>query len=419
MAVSPSRAPVDPAVDAARLLERLGFVALALCPLAALVSRRGVVVLAPCGLAMIFLAGVIGSEGREPFAWLRRHAFGLATAAGAFLLFWTGLSIVWTPFPLEAVARWINLAALVLGAAATVATMRAHVRASHLNLFPIGLAAAALAAVALVARYGFDPALETDRRILDRVPLLFGLLLPPCTAWLMSRGRLVAGALLAALVAAALTAAGGFAVVGALAAGGAVYALSALRPAAGVICATALTAGLVLFAPAVPFLLAPLAEGVLGAGHSWSEAIRVWAQTVAGDPVRLITGHGFDTAMRARDAGLVPAGAPRGLLFEVWFEVGILGAVALAVLLHRALRAAAAGAPAVAPGAMMTIVVAVLLAVFGKAGLQSWWLTMLALTAVTLVAVERGQYRTVRPKTRPAPLGSPTTGPGPGDTRRA
>jgi hypothetical protein len=368
---------------------------------------------------MIFLAGVIGSEGREPFAWLRRHAFGLATAAGAFLLFWTGLSIVWTPFPLEAVARWINLAALVLGAAATVATMRAHVRASHLNLFPIGLAAAALAAVALVARYGFDPALETDRTILDRVPLLFGLLLPPCTAWLMSRGRLVAGALLAALVAAALTAAGGFAVVGALAAGGAVYALSALRPAAGVICATALTAGLVLFAPAVPFLLAPLAEGVLGAGHSWSEAIRVWAQTVAGDPVRLITGHGFDTAMRARDAGLVPAGAPRGLLFEVWFEVGILGAVALAVLLHRALRAAAAAAPAVAPGAMMTIVVAVLLAVFGKAGLQSWWLTMLALTAVTLVAVERGQYRTVRPKTRPAPLGSPTTGPGPGDTRRA
>ncbi len=404
MAARPPSLPVDPATDAARLMQRIGFAALALCPLAALTSRRGLVVLAPFGLVMIILAGIIGTEGREPSTALRRHAASGTGAAAAFLLLWSALSIVWTPFPLEAAARWINIAALSIGAFATAAALPAHVRATNLNLLPIGLGAAAVLTLVLLMRYGFDPALETDRAVLDRLPLLFGLLLPPCVTWLMSKGRLAAGGALAAVVTAALTAAGGFAVLGALAVGGCIYALTALRPTAGRLAATALTAGLVLFAPLAPFVLRPLGKLFLGQTHPSVEAVRVWARTVSDDPVRLITGHGFDTAMRARDAGLVPAGAPRGLLFEIWYEVGVLGALALAYLLARAVKAAAAGAPAAAPGAVMTVVVAVMLAVSGQGALQSWWITMLGLSAVVLVAVENGQYRTVRPRTQRASI---------------
>jgi hypothetical protein len=411
MAAKSPAPPVDPATDAARLLLRIGLAALALCPIAALVSRRGVVVLAPVGFALIALGTILGSEGREPFRGMARLAPTPAGAAGLFLALWSLASILWTPFPHDAAARWVNVVALSAGATAAALSLPAHLRASNINIFPVGLGTAALAVLVLRARYGLEPALETDRTTLDRIPLLFGILLAPCAAWLFSQGRTIAAGALAVTVTAALSAAGGAVVIASLGIGAAVYGAMLFRPVAGRRIATALTAGLVLFAPLIPFLLRPLAKLVLGTTHPAVDAIRVWTRTVSDDPLRLITGHGFETAMRARDAGLVPAGAPRGLLFEVWFELGLLGALALAFLLARAVKAAAEGAPAAAPGAVMTVVVAMMLAVSGQVGLQSWWVTMLGIAVVVLVAVEHGQHRTERPRTgAPAPRSRPTLG---------
>ncbi len=410
MATPSSAPPVDPALDAARLLLRIGLAALALCPLAALVSRRGLVVLAPVGFALVALGTILGSEGREPFRGMGRTVMTPAGAAGLFLALWSLASILWTPFPLDALARWVNVIAVAAGATAAALSLPTHMRASNINIFPIGLGVAAVTALVLRTRYGLDPDTESDRTTLDRIPLLFGILLAPCAAWLMSKNRRIAAAMLAVAVTAALAATGGAAALGALAIGAAVHAAMTLRPVAGRVIATALTAGLVLFAPLIPFVLRPLAKLLLGASHPTTETIRVWTRTVSDDPLRLITGHGFETAMRARDAGLVPAGAPRGLLFEVWFELGLLGALALAFLLARAVRAAAEGARAVAPGAVMSVVVAMMLAVSGQVGLQSWWVTMLGIAVVVLVAVEHGQHRTDRPRTtsEPAPRLRPT-----------
>lgn len=404
MAAPSSAPPVDPALDAARLLLRIGLAALALCPLAALVSRRGLVVLAPVGFALVALGTILGSEGREPFRGMARTVPTPAGAAGLFLALWSLASILWTPFPLDALARWVNVVAVAAGAIAAALSLPPHMRASNINIFPIGLGGAAVTALVLRTRYGLDPELEADRTTLERIPLLFGILLAPCAAWLMSKGRTAAAALLALAVTAALSATGGAAVIAALGIGAAVYGAMLLRPVAGRRIALALTAGLVLFAPLIPFLLRPLAKLVLGTAHPAVEAVRVWTRTVSDDPLRLITGHGFETAMRARDAGLVPAGAPRGLLFEVWFELGLLGALALAFLLARAVQAAAEGARAVAPGAVMSVVVAMMLAVSGQVGLQSWWVTMLGIAVVVLVAVEHGQHRTERPKTQRGPV---------------
>ena len=51
-----------------------------------------------------------------------------------------------------------------------------------------------------------------------------------------------------------------------------------------------------------------------------------------------------------------------------------------------------------APGALMTIVIGFTMAALGLGLTQSWWLLGLAMAATFIVAVERGQYRTTRPK---------------------
>ncbi len=60
-----------------------------------------------------------------------------------------------------------------------------------------------------------------------------------------------------------------------------------------------------------------------------------------------------------------------------------------------------------APGAVMSVVVAMMLAVSGQVGLQSWWVTMLGIAVVVLVAVEHGQHRTDRPRTTSEPAPPP------------
>ena len=75
-------------------------------------------------------------------------------------------------------------------------------------------------------------------------------------------------------------------------------------------------------------------------------------------------------------------------------------ALALALLLISAVRATRRLERAVAPGALATIAGAFTIAMLGLTSAQSWWLVSLGLAAITLVAVNQGQFRTVRPKSR-------------------
>ena len=160
---------------------------------------------------------------------------------------------------------------------------------------------------------------------------------------------------------------------------------------------------LVLAAPVLPFLMRPSAKLMLGASHPRVEAIRTWAKIVTDDPGRLITGHGLDTAMRAKLAGLVPPQTPSGMLFEVWYDLGFLGAFALALILALAIRGTGKLHAGAAPGALMTLMVAFTLAIMGQASAQAWWLIGLALTAIMVIAVDHGQYRTTRPRSQIVP----------------
>jgi hypothetical protein len=159
-----------------------------------------------------------------------------------------------------------------------------------------------------------------------------------------------------------------------------------------------MTIGLLVLAPALPFLLRPLTKWAFGATDLNVDALRVWGRLVQREPLRLITGHGFDVTARAKAAGLIEPMAPRGLLFELWYDLGLLGVVGVAMLLMMVIRASSRAAPVLAPGILATLMASFSLTVLGQVALQSWWVTLIGLVVVMWFAIEQGQYRTTRPR---------------------
>lgn len=399
-----ARTSANAAIDAAGLLRRVGFILLVVAaPLFAVLSRRGLVIVVPMGMALMLLATIVESEGREPAQRAWRSMLGPAGALAVFLLFWATLSLLWTPFPGEALDRLANLSGIGLIGLLTVASVPDRMRASNLYLMPVGVGLAALCALAVALKAGFTPLSrlpEIDQSLLERGLLLIVLLTPSGVSWLMSRDRFVSAFLLVAAVTASLVVAQSYPPLVALVAGAMVFAGATIWPRLFKKIGVVGLPALVIAAPILPFLARPIAKLVLGAAHPLVETIRIWGRMVTDDPLRLVTGHGLDTALRARLAGLVPNQAPSGILFEVWFELGFLGAITLALLLGRAALACARLEPGAVPGALMTLTVAFMLAALGQGAAQAWWLMGLALAAITVVAVDRGQYRTTRPRSQ-------------------
>lgn len=397
-----TRTSVNPAVDAAGLLRRFGFAVLVVAaPLLAVGSRRGLVIAAPIGIALMVLARVIESEGREPWRQTGRALWTPTGAVAAFLAFWAALSLLWAPFPAAAAERVLNLLAAGLTGLVAVTALPDRMRVSNLYLLPIGVGLAAIAALAIAwrAAAGRSPDPETDRALIERGLLVLVLVTPAAVTWLLSKERLASGFALVAAVTAALILGDNLPALLALVLGALVFAAATVNPRMGRRSALFLLPGLVGAAPLIPFLLHPLAKLAFGVTSPRSEALRVWRRIVTDEPLRLLTGRGLDTALRAKLAGIVPSGAPGGLLFDIWFELGFLGAAALALLLASAVLATKRLSPSVGPGGLMTLTVAFILAAFGQGAAQAWWLMSLVLGAVAIVAVDRGQYRTSRPKT--------------------
>lgn len=398
-----ARTSVNPAVDAAGLLRRFGFAILVLAaPVLAVSTRRGLVVAAPIGIALMVLASAIESEGRQPWARAGKALLSVTAGIAAFLAFWAGLSLLWTPFPGPAAERIMNLTLVGLSGVVAVAALPERMRVSNLYLMPIGVGAAALVGLAIAWRAlsGRSPDPEMDRALIERGLLVIVLATPAAVTWLLSKDRLISGFTLVAAVTAALILGENLSALAALVLGACVFAGATVNQRIGRRMTLLLLPGLVVVAPLVPFALRPLAKMLFGVDSARADAMRAWCNIVLNEPLRLVTGHGLDTALRAKLAGLVPNNAPSGLLFEIWFELGFLGAAALALLLARAVVATKRLSPSVSPGALMTLTVAFTLAALGQGAAQAWWLMSLVLGAVAIIAVDRGQYRTSRPKTQ-------------------
>lgn len=387
----------DPSAAAAAVLRRLGFAILFFAiPLSALFTRRAVVVLAPLAVVLLVLSAALDGSARNSREKLTAIVTSPAGGAGAVLLLWTGLSLVWTPFLSQASERLLNIAGMAAMALAGYLAMPERMRSANLYLLPVGVGLAALAGMAIALQGGtrFDP----DEQSLGRGMIVLVLLLWPAVSWLHSRGRNLEALVLVLIVAmGALFTTDSLPLHG-LAAGALIFALTAISPFSGSRLTALLMAGLLLFAPVLPFLLEPLAGTVLGPRSPTTVSLGVWGKVVLGEPLRLLTGHGLETALRGRMVGLVPQAAPSTFLFEIWYELGLVGAVAGAILLYRAAMGAGGHRPVLGPGIMAAFASAYALGCLGIGTAQVWWFTALVVVVLVFVAIERGQFRTKRPK---------------------
>jgi hypothetical protein len=166
---------------------------------------------------------------------------------------------------------------------------------------------------------------------------------------------------------------------------------------------TAFMAGaalLLMAAPLVALLLSMFAAQESGFGRT----MQTWADIIVADPSRLLTGHGLETALRNRISQALDPDAPKSLLFEVWYELGLLGALGLTALMMFGIAAVSQLSRSIAPFALGCMGFAFALSVIGLGTSQTWWITALSTTAIVFAAVARGEYKTERPLALKEPL---------------
>ncbi|MGO4570470.1 peptide ABC transporter permease [Microvirga sp. 2TAF3] len=386
----------DPSADAAAMLRRVGFAILFFAiPVAALLTRRAVVVLAPLAIMLLIIASLLDGGAKAPLDKLFSIVTSAGGLAGAILLLWTTLSLIWTPFVTEASERLLNIIGMALLALAGYLALPDRMRSANLYILPVGVGLTALLGM-FIAFQGAGH-LDQDGQSLERGMIVLALLLWPAVTWLHSRGRNLEALLLVVVVAlGALLAADGLSLQG-LAVGALIFVVTAVSPAFGTRLTALVMAGLLLLAPVLPFLLKPVAV-LLGPDSPIAASLDVWRNVVLGEPLRLITGHGLETALRGRFFSLLPVNAPYTILFEIWYELGLVGAVAGAFLLYSAAMRSGEQRPALDPGIMAAFATAYTLGCLGVGTAQLWWFTALVVVVLVFVAIERGQFRTTRPK---------------------
>ena len=400
----------DPAEDAAVLLLRIGLALLAIAvPVSLVLSRRALFILVPIGAALLLGAGLLLSE--TPLRkGLRATLLSTAGLSGMGLIAWGALSYVWSPVGPDAAERMAKIGGTILLVIVTAAFLPSRTRTSNLNLFPIGIIAAIAVtlAVALAGPNAF--VFQSDDSTLERAVVSLVVLVWPALGALAIRDRwaaagvVVVGTMLAAMAAWTSVA------LAALALGSVAFVLSTSQPARVARRLGLLAAALFILGPLVPFatgLVLKALVGVLGNRVpdlvDAVETMRVWAGLVVAEPARLITGHGLDMATLAPAAGFLPQQTPKSLLFEIWYDFGVIGAVLAAVLVRSAFEIIGRLSPTIAPFVLAELVAVLTIAFCGLDTTQLWWVTLLGVVALSFTTVVRGQYRTTRPAARVEP----------------
>jgi len=387
----------DPAQQAAGLLIRLGIAVLAIgVPSGSLMSRRLIFTVMPVGAALIVL-GVLLDPKRAHMERLRTAIVSPLCLMTFFLMAWGLLSLLWTPFTAIAAERYFKTGGTVLFAMLTAAALPSHSKTSNLYLLPIGLGVGALTTliIAILAPPLVVQDIETST--LDRVCLTMGMLLWPALAALAVRDRWMSTGLLAVAVAVAIIAVWMPAALGALAAGAIVFSLSnSSQMKIGRVFGLAF-AVLILLAPALPLALAPLMRS---STSSFAVAMQTAEVLFTTEGLRLIAGHGYDTVARGFMMGYLPSTMPRSVIFEVWYELGLIGAASLAALIYLAFSSATR-LPKPLTGFMQgALVCGCTIGLSGLVTAQIWWITILSVVGILFALVAKGQYRTERPSAK-------------------
>lgn len=383
-------AMIDPAAKAAGVLLRLGFAIFAVViPSAALMSRWVIVVLVPIGAVLIILAALLRSDP----ARLSERSFTLLASvpglASLMLAIWAAASLAWTPFPVEAMEKFAKtLGVLILGFFAVI-SLPPRMRATNLYLITIGVVlGATLILVGSLSTLAERPLLRFPAATPERVSVLLTVLGWLGAAWMIIKNRNRLAVALIALVIVAIVFGPTRVTFLPLVASLVALAIAWNNPEqAGRLIGFGF-AGLILSLP----LLAGLAAfvGVEGMDRWWA--------VIRDDPQRIVAGRGFDAGSAARIAGRFTPDQPASLVSDLWFELGLLGASLFALLIATAFKLSGRLGYELAPAAIAALSAAVTFSILDRATTQTWWLNGLAVFAIVLMSVERGRYRTVRPR---------------------
>jgi hypothetical protein len=385
-----SRTSLDPAADAAAMLLRLGFAIFALVvPSTSLLSRWVIVVLVPIGAVLIALSSMLRTD---PLRAARAALARLVTLPGLLsllLALWAMFSLAWSPAPGAAAGKLSKMIGILLVTQLAIEALPQRMRASNLHLVTIGVGmAAVMILLALVGDITGFWYLKVAALVPGRSALLLTCLGWSAGAWLLIKNRRPFAAMLGAMIflialldpsREALAPAG----VGLL-----VFALAWAMPERAGRFIAGLAGALVLLAPVLAGVFRMMGTGRIS---GWWDVARL-------DVLRTLTGRGFDAAAQARDKGLLDDRLPFSFVTDLWFDLGLLGAVGFAVLAFLAFRTAGRLGLEVAPLALAGLSGAFTYAFIERGATQTWWLNAMAVFAIVLASVERGRYRTVRPR---------------------
>ncbi len=382
----------DPAAAAARLLFVVAFVVLFVgVPLASSVSRQAIYSLLPIGAVLTLVAASLSTE-TNGFEVASTRLATLTALIGLCLALWAALSMVWTPFPIEAsvrVLKGVITAGLVTSAAVILASRSVGPDALML---PGGLAATgfAVVVVSLVGAPGAAQVEPDGTTTLDRAAIALVLLVWPALAVLTLRGLPAAAGALAAAIAIAVFAAGLPVGILALGAGALAYGAARLRRGRTRFALGVLFAALILLCPLIPLAARVVVVNLPDA----LGPIKIWGDIIAADGARIFTGHGLDTATRGIAYGYLPPNTPHSLLFEMWYELGIVGAALAALFTYRIFMALGRAPRAVAPYLLAGFTTGLTVTILGLGTAQVWWLTLVGLDVLAFAVTAKGHYGT-------------------------
>ncbi len=382
------------AADAADLLLRIGLVvAFVAAPVMLLLSQRSIFILAPIGGALILAGGLLLAprpSTREILGFFASRA-GLASL---FLGFWALVSLLWTPFPAEAAPRLLKIISTFLCVLPVAAALPQRSKAANLYLLPLGVVLAAFGAILLTTPFSSDADVVTDNSTLSSAVEAMLLLLWPALAAAALRNRTTLAVSLAIVVLAAAIAAHVPAALAATALAALVFAAGGAAPGRTGRWVGALAAASFIFAPILPLLFGPFIDA---GAPSALLGLKIWNGMIEQDGRRIITGHGFNFVGSGAWRGYLQAQAPHSILFEVWTDLGLIGALGGAALIYLCYEQAAAQSPRLAPYWLGGLTFVAGMGVFGGATLQLWWITALTLALAALALATRGDYKTARP----------------------
>ncbi|MCX7339436.1 MAG: hypothetical protein NT037_02770 [Hyphomicrobiales bacterium] len=370
------------------LLQRIGFFTLGVAlPVSSMLSRRAAVVLVPIGVALLIIAALL-TEPERFVRSFRRRCLRATTLALGLLIGWCLLSLGWAPK--GGADRILNmLFALALGIAA-IAALPERMRAANLNALAVG-AGSAIAILIAMEMTGFGLGdRDDDLTLVIRGLALIITVSGPLVSWLLLRGRTRGGLALFGLLAAVTLVDAEPVLVVAMAAGTLAFAAVLAMRGRSVEWLALLLALIVMATPITPWIMLGAVQPVLHLDDQTLAPFSAWAALIAQAPIKLVTGHGFG-------ASALSPQLPGSLLVEVWHDLGMVGATAIALSLWFAVSGLKVLQPVIRAGAAYAYVVAFTFGALGLAGFRAWWLMTMVAAVIVTTAVARGQARTDRP----------------------